>query len=183
MKTTSYTPTTRHFPFKAYLGKLKDYDVHNSAANVYLEGFEWACGWYWGGGYVTTKNMHTHFDGCFLDVVDVRGHSLGNFVSPWHKGNNPGTATVMDIGAATWEDLGFFLDFPQFNSKQWWRIKDLYKQFYMLRDAAEVFQHGGHCTSDGRATAEINVDMADRINKHIEMVIIPEIIKALSAKQ
>jgi hypothetical protein len=55
----------------------------------------------------------------------------------------------------------------------------LFKQFYVLKAAAEVFQHGGHCTSDGRNPAEINLEMAKALNKHIEGVIILEIRKAL----
>lgn len=77
------------------------------------------------------------------------------------------------------EDLSFFLDDAQYTSNQWWRIKDLFKQFYALRQAAECFQYGRHCTSDNRNPAEINKEMAAQINKHIETVIIPEIRKAL----
>ena len=39
---------------------------------------------------------------------------------------------------------------------------DLFKQFYALKTAAEVFQYGGggHCISEGRNPAEINKEMA-----------------------
>jgi len=171
----NYKPEKQYFPFKVYLGKLKD----GSNINVYLTGFKWDCGWYWGGGYIETVDMHTHFGGCFLDTVDVRGHSLGNFVSPWYKGYSPETATVINNGASVWEDLSLFLDFPQFTPNEWWRIKDLYKQFYIYRDAAEAFQYGGHCASEGRASDELKPKMAALINKHIETVIIPETMKAL----
>jgi hypothetical protein len=153
-------------PFKVYLGRTRS----KPTLAVYLNGFDWACGWYWGGGGVATADIWAHFDGCFLNPIDERGHPLGNFVSPWKNLKN---------GCSVWEDLGTFLNFPQFTPKEWWRIKDLYKQFYIYQKAAEAFQHGGNCNSDNRNPAEINPIYAEAINRHIEMVIIPEIKKAL----
>jgi len=146
---------------KILLGYIKD-----TREPIFLYDFSWDCGWYWGGGYIGNNNLHCHFDGCFLDVPDYRGHSLGDF-SPKNLSN----------GCAIWEDLSRFLDNAQFTSREWWRIKDLFKQFYTLRDAAEVFQYGGNCTSGGRNPAEINPCMASMINSHIKNVIIPEIRK------
>jgi len=153
-----------------YLGTTK------SGESVFVEDFSWDCGWYWSGGYVGDRDFHCHFDSCFLNVPDVRGHALGNFVTPWNT--KPG-AEVVSNGCAVWEPLSKFLDNAQYSENEWWRIKDLYKQFYTLRDAAEVFQYGGHCSSRGRNPAELNKEMAQSINKHIETVIIPEIRKAL----
>jgi hypothetical protein len=150
-----------------YLGTLK-----NTQEAVYLQNFEWTCGWYWQGGCISNNNLHCHFDGCFLDVPDYRGHPLGNF-----------TPQKMFNGSSIWEPLGFFLDNPQYSVEQWWRIKDLFKQFYALKTTAEVFLHGGNCM-DGKdprnITGEYNKEMADKINKHIETVIIPLIRKALN---
>jgi hypothetical protein len=161
---------------KWYLGKTKG----PRSESVFLEDFSWDCGWYWSGGYIGNNNFHAHFDGAFLEVPDIRGHCLGNFVTPWTnlKDYQKG-ARILSNGAAVWEPLSTFLDNAQYTENEWWRIKDLFKQFYRLRDAAEVFQHGGHCTSAGRNPAELNKDMAKSINKHIETVIIPEIRKAL----
>ena len=163
--------------FKIYLGKLK-----RTGENVYLEGFKWSCGWYWSGGGISTVNMWTHFDCCFLNTIDSRGHSLGAFYDQWTTPPEylkKEDITIVDNGCSIWEDLGTFLDFPQYDKNQWWRIKDLYKQFYIFRNAAEAFLHGGHCTSSGRNPAELNQEMAEKINNHIEYVIIPEIVKAL----
>lgn len=160
--------------FKKYLGITKHWGEYNE--RIYLTGFRWNCEWYWGGGYIESKNMHTHFDSCFLKVPDIRGHSLGNFCTPWNKKEG---YIEINNGCSIWEDLSFFLDDAQFNSKQWWRIKDLYKQFYAYKNAAECFKLGGHCTSNGRNEAEKLPEMNTAINKHIETVIIPEIIKAL----
>jgi len=164
-----------------FIGNLK-----GTQEPVRLEDFSWDCGWYWGGGYVGNRNFHCHFDGCFLDTVDRRGHALSSrgatFLDPWQKVPeycDEKMVKRVSNGAAVWEDLDFFLDNAQYTADQWWRIKDLFKQFYALRAAAETFVHGGHCTSKDRNPAEINKEMAASINKHIETVIIPEIRKAL----
>jgi len=151
--------TTNHW----YLGQTKN------GERIYLNDFEWQCGWYWAGGYIGNKNLHCHFDGCFLDVPDYRGHPLGNF-----------TPQMLSNGVAIWEPLSVFLDDAQYTENEWWRIKDLFRQFYAYKNAAECFQYGGHCTPHGRTESEINKSMADKINNHIENVIIPEIRKALN---
>jgi hypothetical protein len=166
-------------PFKVLLGYTKK-EAYSTREPVYLNGFNWDCGWYWGGGYIGNSRFHAHFNGAFLETPDIRGHSLGNFTTPWNKNDN---SIVIHNGASVWEDLGFFLDEPTYTPKEWWRIKDLYKQFYALKEAANVFHSGGHCTSDQRNPAEINKDMEDKINLHIQDVIIPEICKALKIKE
>jgi hypothetical protein len=167
MEKVNYKPKQSQYSFKKYLGKIK-----GTNQKVFLGGFVWDCGWYWAGGYLGNKDMHTHFDSCFLETPDYRGHSLGDF-----------SAQSLSNGCAVWEDLDKFLDDAQYMSSAWWRIKDLYKQFYTLKNCAEVFQFGGNCTSDDRNPKEINYDMAMSINAHIESVIIPEIIKVLELGQ
>lgn len=157
---------------RVYLGETKP--GHGRREPIYLYDFEWSCGWYWSGGYLGNRNLHCHFDGCFLETPDIRGHALGNFVTPWNKREG---AVELSNGCAIWEDISTFLDEPMFDKETWWRVKDLFKQFYRLRDAAEVFQYGGHCTSKGRTEKEINPEMARQINLHIQNVIIPEIRK------
>lgn len=148
-------------PFKVYLG-----DCKNTGYGIYLTGFSWDCNWYYGGGYLGYYNkigrpslqIHTHFDVIFLNQK------------------------IENNRTALWYNLKDLVDNPQFNNNEWWRIKDLYKQFYISRDCAEVFQYGGNCISEGRSKNEINKDMADKINKHIENNIISEIKKILKVK-
>lgn len=173
----TYTPKQKEYKFKVLLGTMKN------GESLYLAGFSWECDWYWGGGYLESRTISTHFNGCFLDQPDSRGHSLGSFYDPWTR--LPDYLKESDVkrmsnGAAVWEDLAFFVDnAPENLNKNWWRIKDLYTQFYKLNEAAKVFQSGGHCTTNERNPAEINLDMANKINEHIETVLIPEIKKAL----
>lgn len=160
-----------------YLGK-----TFNDGELVYLEDFKWECDWYWAGGHIISSQFFCHFDGCFLDVPDSRGHPLGNFLTPWST--VPGYLKENQIkiirnGAAVWEPLSFFLDDAQYDEEEWWRIKDLFKQFYALKKAAETFLYGGYCTDMRRTPQEINPDMARQINAHIETVVILEIRRAL----
>jgi len=161
---------TKH---KQYIGHTKP--NHGRKESYYLEDFEWSCGWCWSGGIISSRHSFFHFNGAFLDVPDQRGHPIGNFVTPWTKSDRP-NPVVLRNGAAIWEPITTFLDdTPQHLVDNWWRIKDLYKQFYRLRDAAEVFRHGGHCTPQGRTPQETKPVMEVSINSHIENVIIPAI--------
>ena len=152
-------------------------ELYGTKSPVFLYDFSWDCGWYWSGGYVGNENFHSHFDGCFLETPDRRGHPLGNFITPWDT-KPSSNFVVVNNGASLWEPLTTFLDdVPTFLAKEsnWWRVKDLFKQFYALREAAEVFNFGGHCTEKDRKIDEFNPDMAKAINDHIETVVIREI--------
>ena len=55
---------------------------------------------------------------------------------------------------------------------QWWIIRDLFRQAYALKAAAEVYQYGGHQTSKPGMTDCIkNLEMAALINKDLETVL------------
>ena len=55
---------------------------------------------------------------------------------------------------------------------QWWIIRDLFRQAYALKAAAEVYQYGGHQTTRPGMTDRIkNLEMAARINKDLEIVL------------
>ena len=55
---------------------------------------------------------------------------------------------------------------------QLWLIRDLFKQAYALKAAAEVYQYGGHQTTrPGMTDCIKNLEMAARINKDLEIVL------------
>ena len=55
---------------------------------------------------------------------------------------------------------------------QLWLIRDLFKQAYALKAAAEVYQYGGHQTTrPGMTDCIKNLEMATRINKDLETVL------------
>ena len=145
--------TIKKFGRKCWLlGRRKE-----DGQKIWLEDFSWDCGWYWAGGYleVFTKNgrdirEHFHFDNTFLK------------------------------GAKATETIKNYFKETTLTEEEWWRLLDLFKQFYTIKECAEVFQYGGHYTSKGRTKQEINKRLAKALNKHLEKVIIPEIRKLLS---
>ena len=55
---------------------------------------------------------------------------------------------------------------------QWWIIRDLFRQAYALKAAAEVYQYGGHQTTRPGITDCIkNLEMAALINKDLKTVL------------
>jgi hypothetical protein len=122
---------------------------------VWLEDFSWDCDWYWGGGYIeifTSNNPET--------ARDIQEHTHFNILFL----ENPFYSWIDYFKASTLKE------------DEIWRLLDLMKQFYVLRDCAEVFQYGGHISTE-RTKEEINLEMAKKINEHIEKVIIPLVRK------
>lgn len=55
---------------------------------------------------------------------------------------------------------------------EWWLLKDLFKQAYTLKECAEVYQYGGHMTSDCKKSYVINDrHTANLLNKDLETVL------------
>lgn len=157
-----------------YLGDLKD---GQHPKRIYLSDFSWDCGWYFGGGYLGNSQLHCHFNGCFLNALDG-WHPLGSFINknaPLPTKHHTEEYVIRVDGHPSHLPLSTWLDNPQYDENTWWRIKDLFVQFYAYKKAAEAFHSGGHMTSRGRNEAEINPDMEEMLNKHIEEVVIAEI--------
>jgi hypothetical protein len=56
--------------------------------------------------------------------------------------------------------------------KIWWVLKDLFKQAYILRECAEVYRYGGHCTTVGGITDMLRDDeMCKRLNADLEKIL------------
>lgn len=122
-----------------YLGRTK-LEQYGAEQPIYLTDFSWDCGWYWSGGYLGNRDCLFHFDNAFLETPDIRGHALGDFITPWQVKREH--SVVLSHGCSVWEDISLFLDnVPVHIAKDWWRIKDLFKQFYTLQKAAAVFRY------------------------------------------
>lgn len=144
-------------PDKIYLGKVKKEipftqpykSVHNISIlgePLYFEEHSWDCGWYWGFGYIGNKNLHTH--------ASVFAEKL-----IWNHANDVFENTDTSVGAI-------------YNDKVFWVFKDLLRQAYDLRKAAEVYRHGGFCTSLKGVTDIIkNKEKEEMINADLEIVL------------
>lgn len=128
---------------KILLGIANDkIEFFQKGERIYLTEHSWNCGWYWGMGYIGNKDCHTHFNSVFLDNKNI-WNSLENFFS----------ATFL-------------------TENQLWILKDLFKQAYTLKECAEVYRHGGHCTiQKGTTDIIINKELEERINKDLEIIL------------
>lgn len=69
----------------------------------------------------------------------------------------------------------------KFNRENWWRLRELYKQFYSIRKCAEVFHYGGGQSSV--KDEEKRPDLYKELNKHLETVVIKNIEELLSKNE
>lgn len=131
---------------KILLGKLKaDAGTCADGENIWLEKHKWDCGWYWGFGYVGNKNCHFHFDS-LLYIKDGKGSVK---------------YTANDLFEST-----------KITDKEWWVIRDLFVQAYALKKAAEVYQMGGHQSTEPGVTDVIrNTALAKQINADLQKVL------------
>lgn len=123
----------------------------------WLEEATWDCGWYWGAGYVETYtnnkrpdisrdiNSHQHFDGLFLN----------------------GQKMCKDM----FDD--FFVETPLDDSEKW-RLLELMKTIYNLKEYSDVIYHGGsYITSNPLKELIKNPEEYERINK----VVLPQLFE------
>lgn len=143
---------------------------------VWLEAPSWDCGWYWGFGYMETFTSkdparardiqsHQHWSG-FVGFKNEKGDYVHHInESPMMK------STVL-------------------SDKESWELSDLMKQFYTLKDTAEIFHSGNaHLTSCGidnknpAGEKEINEVILPRIfARIIEILTPPDSHKSIEAE-
>lgn len=144
---------------------------------VWLEAPQWECEWYWGFGYVERyqsnrspslalgisshshwssdivgkKEFYDHEKECFRQSSDYRSHLNDN--KDWKE-------TVL-------------------TDDESWRLAELIKTCYRLREAAETFWRGGsHVSSD---EAEQNIVTRKRWANEINQKILPALFKEIDA--
>lgn len=161
---------------KTFLGNRKSTDgegIHLKAGTpIFLGGFRKGKEGGWGGGHIYGDNVvFSDFKSCFLDPTPTseRGHPLGKILlsdSPYGS-----------LG----ESVDFFLDETPYNLRaRWDRLKELFLQFYALRNAAKVLREGGGWTSRGQTTHELNPSIATSIDNHLLGTTISEICHAVA---
>lgn len=136
--------------------------------NYWLEAAKWECDWYWGFGYVETyqRNVkpsrakdidsHQHINSSFIGKIDDSGEYIANiFYCPT-------------------------LSSTTFTEAEGWKLTELFKTFYILKETAQMFLHGGAgFSSNPLRTLLENKTEVDRINKIILPALFAEIYKIL----
>lgn len=106
---------------------------------IYITKHKWECGWYWGFGYLGNDRTHFHILSWF-DKDDA--YNIDNHL----------------------ETEGRLI-----SQKDWWKLGDLFKSAYTLKEVAEVYGRGGsHWTETGELGVNKDLEMAKRINKDLE---------------
>ena len=139
----------------------------NNGICYWLEEASWDCDWYWGFGYVRTYtnneypeksrdiNCHCHFDKLFFK---------GNMMSK----------DMFDI---------FFVECV-LDEKEKWKLLELMKTFYTMKDYSELICRGGSHYTDNPVKEDIkNEDEYRRINEIVLPKIFEEIYKLLGGEK
>ena len=131
---------------------------------IWLEAASWDCDWYWGFGYIEVYTRqkspqasrditsHSHFSG----LVGYKNDN-GDYI---HHPNQVLRESVLTDAES-------------------WRLADLMKSFYTLKEAAAVLGRGGSHIS-GNNEGLIDKSMSDRINHELIPVIFEEVYSILS---
>lgn len=118
---------------------------------VYLAKPNWDCGWYWGFGYVQgyKRRMvsHEHFDYLFL-----RNNIFDSFKE-------------------------YFSEECALSDRQIWKLLELMKRFYILRETADLFYRGGANISSRDLSSIKNEALANQINNDMMLDLFEEIEK------
>ena len=121
--------------------------------NIYLSAPSWNCGWHWGFGYLGNNNCHYHLDGLMKNT---------NLYEGIKKHFDSNTFIIKDDQAL-------------------WTFCELIKNFYVLKESAEVFGRGGsHYTKNPISELITDKKKADEINQIILPSLFNEIYKIIN---
>ena len=127
----------------------------------WLEGAQWNCDWYWGGGYVETYTNNEYPS----RSIDIESHSHFDYMF-FNKNMNGYNAF-----------MNFFKETP-FSEHEIWQICELIKSFYTARAYSDMLHIGGaHYTRNPARETIMNEEEYNRINHSV----IPQIMKELYA--
>jgi len=140
-------------------------DEHGT--RYWLEHAKWDCGWYWGFGYIETYTNNRSPS----NSRDIASHEHANdFYPQWWDSTKYGPSRHNPRLVKT-----------TFTNDEGWQLAELFKQFYILRDAAEMFGRGGCNITKADTYAVIkNADAAEHINNTLIPAVCDAIYKILS---
>ena len=155
-------------------GKHKKYLMgkNQNGEKVWLETPSWDCDWYWGFGYLSTKTGHTHANGLtgkfeYWDA-EKRCHRL------------------------TSEYMHNIYDSPKlvettFTENEGWKLSELFKEFYLLKDMAEYTHRNPASCNLTTSPVTQNPEKMAVWQKEINEVMIPlitaEILRILTPEK
>jgi len=134
--------------------------------SYWLTPASWDCNWYWGFGYVHTKDSHTHIDTSYMGKIEFYNTTK----KMWDR-----TDYIHNIF-----DCPVFTE-TTFNEAEGWVLSELFCTFYTLKKTAELYHTGGaHITTNPLNSILKNKEQEDYINKVLLPKVFDEIYKILS---
>ena len=121
---------------------------------TYLVSPSWDCSWYWGFGYIQTYTTRDIYDHQHFDNLFLEDNIFDSFKNYFQE------TTLND--EEIWELLGYM------------------KEFYTMKEYAELLQYGNHITSKAKniledKNKEANKKEVERINK----ILLPELFRKI----
>lgn len=145
--------------------------MDSEGIRYWLEAATWDCGWYWGFGYVETYqnnrmpdkardiDSHQHIDSGFTGKIDWKGEYIHN---------------IFDCPVFT---------STTFTSDEGWKLSELFKTFYTLKETAEMFHRGGASLTTNPLQGLLKNEAEEiRINKVLLPAVFAEIYNILEPK-
>ena len=134
---------------KIYLGTIDN-------EKIYLSKHSWDCDWYWGLWYLGNKNLHFYI----VRLIEYR-YIKDSFLRFNKEVTNQNFCNIDTFFTEAW-----------LTQKDWWILRNLFIQAYALKNAAEVYRHGGHQFSLPGVTDIIKSETMEKaINKDLEKVL------------
>ena len=137
---------------------------------MWLEEPKWDCGWYWGFGYVESYTNSQYPDRA--KDIDSHSHFSGLIGSQEHYDHEKGCYCKGKY-------VHNVYDSPQlvettFTSDEGWKLSELFKQFYLLKEMAEfTYKEKPGCNV---TTSPVDHGNMKEWHEHINKVMIPKII-------
>ena len=148
--------------------------IDKDGYGVWLQEPSWDCEWYWGFGYIEryTNKMHPEL------ARDIDSHTH------WDSGI-VGEHEYYDTESQTWKKTEYnhhlndntTLKATTLTDNESWKLAELMKTYYSLRESASVFGKGGSNVS----SSEIEQDIVKRVKwaTEINEVILPKLFKEI----
>lgn len=139
----------------------------------WLEAPRWECGWYWGFGYIETYE-HNRKPSTAHDI-NSHQHADGKYL----PGNAAGTGEHYNDDDNLFS--GGFLKDTTFNEADKWQLRELFAQFYHLKEQAAFYGRGGmHIATIETRHALIDKAQEHKINTQMIPMVIKNILQLLS---
>jgi hypothetical protein len=125
----------------------------------------WDCGWYWGFGYVQTKDSHEHIDSSFLGKLSFYNTEKKVWDYTEYIHNIYDTPRLTEV---------------TFTESEGWVLSELFFTFYTLKKAAEMWHTGGaHITTNPLLTLLKRPEEEKHINENLMPKLFAEVSRIL----